>query len=102
MLKRVLIWTGVVLVAIAITHTVWTASLKNKFEARLEEIRARGEPVEFAELEPPKPPDERNAAPLYEKALAWHDEHWLNVEYPDALLRCHEEWSEEDWAAARK
>lgn len=81
-------------------HAAWVVVVKRDFERRLDEIRARGEPVEFAALEPPRPPDERNAAPFYERALAWHyEQDWLDQ--PDALYECRENWSDEDRAEVR-
>ncbi|MCZ6786899.1 MAG: hypothetical protein O7E54_07005, partial [Planctomycetota bacterium] len=99
-LRRALVWSGLALLLPLTAHTIWTHTLSSEFEERLDEIRSRGEPVKFEELAPPRPPDERNAAPLYEKAKAWLDEH-DDLECPDALLQCRDEWSDEDRVAVR-
>ncbi|MHC5057266.1 MAG: hypothetical protein ACYTKD_21525 [Planctomycetota bacterium] len=57
-----LVWFGVAVVRRVLARA--------EVEAELAKIRARGEPVTMADLEPPPVPDEDNAAPLLAKAYA--------------------------------
>ncbi len=101
-LRRALVWSGLALLVPVSAYTIWTYTLSSELEERLEEIRARGEPVKFGELAPPKPPDDDNAAPLYEKARALFEEKRWEEEEPDALLTCRENWSDDDWVKVRR
>ncbi len=88
-------WLVLPVAALLTAHAGWTLALKWEFERRIEELRAAGEPVELKDLCRPKPPDEDNAAPLWEEAHAWYQ---ANLHIPAVLLtaRPEEEWDEGD------
>lgn len=69
-LKRTLIVTAVLFVILISLNLILTAIWSRQIDRKLAELRAKGEPVTFADLIPKSVPDEENAAPLYHKALA--------------------------------
>ena len=100
--RKALVWSGLALLVPLTAYAIWTYTLSRELEERLEEIRARGEPARFEELEPPRPPDDRNAAPLYQKAKEWLSEHEIEHAEPlDTLLLSRNEWGDEHWAEVR-
>jgi hypothetical protein len=74
----------------------WEGRLRDEFEARVEALRASGEPVAMADLAPPPIPEERNAAPLLLEAR-WR----FDVLGTDpALLWSYDrdDWTAEQWS----
>lgn len=67
-LKRVLLTTGVLAVALVVLRLWWGWEAERRWQARIAEYRAAGEPVTIAEHQPPPIPDGENAAVLLEKA----------------------------------
>jgi hypothetical protein len=61
-LKRLLLVLFVFLLALAATWTIWLLAARAQYQAALEDIRQRGEPVTVAELFATTLPDDQNAA----------------------------------------
>jgi len=74
-----------VLLALAVVGW-WGASAyyESQFEARLDELRARGVRVDLADFNRPLPPPEQNGAPILQAALAWCEER--DLDYCDATV----------------
>ena len=100
-LLRTLCWGGLLVVALLTVNAVWRGVLALKFERRLDEIRARGEPALSVEMARPQPPDADNAAPLLMRAHAWYAE---NAKGQPAVVSeiPAEEWSESQWQEVRR
>ena len=58
------------LLLIAVAHIAWTASVQSEFEARLDAIRAAGEPIDPSELNHDPVPPSLDAAPLLRRVAA--------------------------------
>jgi hypothetical protein len=73
MLRKVLKTGGYIVlglcVALILVRVIAGVVMQRKFNARLAELRARGEPLTIAELVPPEIPADRNAAALYVQAF---------------------------------
>jgi hypothetical protein len=72
-LRNVAIGSGLALLAACL----WFALLPSPEERLADlvaELRARGEPVSLAEMEPPMPPDDQNGAHDIDAAMAWFAE----------------------------
>lgn len=96
-LRRVLV-AAAVLVPLAIGGALaWEVALRREYEARLDALRARGEPVFMADLAAPPVPDDRNAAPLLLEARRRFD-----VLGTDPALRFAgddlDDWTAEQWS----
>jgi len=69
---------AVVLAFVVLFAGVWAwiglrPGLEERLAELIAELRARGEPVSLAEIEPPMPSDADNGAPDLDAALAWFD-----------------------------
>lgn len=60
----------IVLVVVLITHAVLMASMKKGLDRKLAELKARHEPLTYAELAPKPVPEDQNGASLYLDAYA--------------------------------
>ena len=94
----------VVLVAILATGIVFfVAGGKMRVKSELDDIRARGEPVRYADLEPPDVPDSDNAFLYYERAGGMLAQ--MPVPLLDATVRVSKtpmgQWSKGDVALLR-
>ena len=72
-LKKILKWTGIVIVGLLILsiiiHTVLNIVWGRELRAKLAELKAKGEPITIAEIRPAPVPDKENAAVLYNKVF---------------------------------
>lgn len=77
----ILVIIGVVIVTPVVLWTIWCWSAERQFQAKLDDLRKRGEPVTLAEMAPPEVAEDQNAALLYERAFA------LMTPMPDERLQ---------------
>ena len=98
-MKRLLIGLGILFALAAGVQFFWSRDLRAEWEARLDKLRAAGEVVDYADLEPPPVPHDRNAAPvLLEAQQAYRQapgEPWLLHAFERS------EWTDEIWEEAR-
>lgn len=66
--RRVLVVAIVLAVALGVGWHLYGGSERERYEARIEELRAAGQPTRFEELAEPPIPDEVNGAKLLEEA----------------------------------
>jgi hypothetical protein len=96
-------WTLAVVAVFVVGWAGWWMWLAHDFDARVEELRAAGQPVAPADLAPPPIRDEDNAAPLLLEADAWYEaRHDSRV---PAVIRNHaagEQWTDDDWRDAEE
>ena len=94
-------WLLLPVALLVAVHAGWTLALKWQFEARLEELRAAGAPVDLLDLAPAPVPDEKNAAPLLDEAHRWYEEH-LAADEPAPWIHFPEsDWDDEQRAELR-
>ena len=81
-------------VVLVLGHWAVTAYFESGFEAKLNEMRARGARVDLAEFNRPLPPDDENGAPILRAALAWVEERELDyiAETLDGVPESDEAW----------
>ena len=75
MRSRWMRWLVLPLLVVVGAHAAWTFSLRWSFEARVDALRAAGEPVRVLDLKPPGVPDGENAAVPMAEAQRWYEEH---------------------------
>jgi hypothetical protein len=69
-LKRILLATGVLVVALVILRLWWGWEAERRLEAKIAEYRAAGQPVTLEDFQFPPVPDDDNAAKLLQDAAA--------------------------------
>jgi hypothetical protein len=89
-------WIVLPMLTLVAAHAGWTLVLRWRFEARLAELRAAGEPVELQDLAPPPVPEEEDATPLLLEAERFYEEQL--ADQPLAVLTDPGEWQEYDRA----
>jgi hypothetical protein len=89
-------WILLPVLVLFAAHAGWTLISKWRFEARLQEMRAAGEPVELRDLAPPPVPEDENAAALLLEAERVYEEQL--ADQPVGVVTDPENWLEEDRA----
>ena len=67
--RRLVIGLVAFVAVVTLLRVTWGIYANGRLLAVVEDIRDRGEPLEWTELEPPAVPDERNAAVFYRRAV---------------------------------
>jgi hypothetical protein len=69
-LKRILLAVGVLIVGLVVLRLWWGYEAERRLQAKIDELRAAGEPLTPEDFELPALPDEKNAAYFYRQAAA--------------------------------
>ena len=85
-------WPLALLLLMLILRLIWGWSVHRQFNVQLSVLRARGQPIDPAQITHPAVPDDNNAVVVYRKAIAVLDEHVdcprnSNLEYPGYFPR---------------
>lgn len=75
MRRRLPVFAGLAVLLIVGSFLAWTFWEKHAFDARIEKLRAAGEPVAWEDLVEPPVHDDQSAIPVLEEAAAWLDTH---------------------------
>lgn len=78
-------WVAFPIATFLVVHAVAVFVLATRFEARLDDLRDAGVPVDYDALQTPPVSDEDNAAPLLAEADAWWQAEKLEQRRPDIL-----------------
>ncbi len=94
--RRLRIGVPGTLLVLLLSHQIWNAIERRRFEAAVELLRASGARLDQAEFADPIVPDEENAALLLQEAYAWLQTDAPRTALPEAKFRGSEAWSLED------